>query len=511
MTCNDRDAPRTLPDRLPGYGALHPFGSERPRYALQPPRPDRSGRPALSRSLHEAVRDAGLRDGATLSFHHHLRNGDAVVNAVMAEVAALGLRDIHVAASSIFPVHAPLVRHIQDGVVSGLTTSYLSGPVAEAVGAGLLPKPAVLQTHGGRARAIGEGSLHIDAAFVAAAAADRDGSLGGIGGRADFGPLGYPLPDTAYAAHVVAVTDSLCDRPPPRPAVLPGRVDGLCQVATIGDSAGIVSGTTRGTRAAKPLRIAEMAAHAIEAAGLLRDGLSFQTGAGGISLAVTEALARRMAETGVRGGFASGGITTGLVAMLEAGLLRRLFDVQSFDLEAAGSFARNADHLPLSASSYASPADPDAIVNRLDAVILGAAEVDLGFNVNVTQSGEGRIIGGSGGHSDTAAGAGLAIVTTALNAGPFPKIVERVRTVTTPGDSIDMVVTEAGIAVHPGRPDLRRDLHRAGLRLRNIEELETEARALAGGSRAPGARLGQGAIRAVTEYRDGSVIDVVRA
>ena len=71
-------------------------------------------------SIRAAIEACGLKDGATVSFHHHLRNGDDVVRAVMAEIAALGLRDIKVAASSLFPVHAPLVEHIRNGVVTGM-------------------------------------------------------------------------------------------------------------------------------------------------------------------------------------------------------------------------------------------------------------------------------------------------------------------------------------------------------------------------------------------------------
>ena len=34
-------------------------------------------------SLEEAIRRSGLRDGMTVSFHHHFRNGDYIVNMVM--------------------------------------------------------------------------------------------------------------------------------------------------------------------------------------------------------------------------------------------------------------------------------------------------------------------------------------------------------------------------------------------------------------------------------------------
>ena len=72
------------------------------------------------KSLKEAVQLAGIRDGMTLSFHHHLRNGDFVLNMVMAEVAAQGYKDLNINASSLFDVHAPLLEHIQNGVVTGL-------------------------------------------------------------------------------------------------------------------------------------------------------------------------------------------------------------------------------------------------------------------------------------------------------------------------------------------------------------------------------------------------------
>src|SRR5690349_2757541 len=118
-----------LPAKIQGFGPVRPFagahaarGEARPAVAKA-----RVGaRDAkLLPGLQAAIEACGLRDGATISFHHHLRNGDGVLNAVMAEVAAMGLRDIRVAASSIFPVHAPLVEHIRSGVVTSITTSYV--------------------------------------------------------------------------------------------------------------------------------------------------------------------------------------------------------------------------------------------------------------------------------------------------------------------------------------------------------------------------------------------------
>ena len=401
----------------------------------------------------------------------------------MAEVAALGLKDIRVAASSIFPVHAPLVEHIRSGVVSGITTSYVAGPVAQAIGAGALATPAVLQTHGGRARAIACGELRIDAAFVAAPTADACGNINGVDGRAACGTLGYPMADVRHAGRVVAVTDNLVPFPNCPIQIAQDGVDHVVPVESIGDPRQIASGTTRPTTHPVGLRIAETAARVIEASGLLADGFSFQTGAGGVSLAVASRLAEVMARKGVRGGFAAGGITGMIVDMLEAGLFRTLLDVQCFDLRAVESFRRNPAHQQMSASMYANPHERGAVVDQLDTMILGAAEVDLDFNVNVATGTDGGIIGGSGGHSDTAAGAKLALVTTRLTAGPYPKIVERVTTVTTPGETVDAVATEAGVAVNPRRPDLRDRLVSAGVPVVSIEELRGEAERRSGPGR----------------------------
>ena len=65
-------------------------------------------------SLKEAISLAGLKDGMTVSFHHHLRNGDYVLNMVMAEIAALGIRDVWVNAISLLDAHAPLIDHIKN-------------------------------------------------------------------------------------------------------------------------------------------------------------------------------------------------------------------------------------------------------------------------------------------------------------------------------------------------------------------------------------------------------------
>jgi citrate lyase subunit alpha / citrate CoA-transferase len=173
------------------------------------------------------------------------------------------------------------------------------------------------------------------------------------------------------------------------------------------------------------------------------------------------------------------------------------------------SYRHDRRHLAMSASMYANPHSRGPLVERLDAMLLGAAEVDLDFNVNVSTGSDGRILGGSGGHADTAAGAQLAIVTTRLATAANPKIVERVRCLTTPGETVDAVVTEAGVAVHPRRQALKEQLVRAGLEVFSIGELHERACRLADapGGGGPDDR---GRVVAVVQYRDGRVTDVIR-
>ena len=60
-------------------------------------------------SLVEALKQCGAKDGMTFSFHHHLRDGDYVVNQVMAAaIEELGLKDLTIAATSLAPPTTPL-------------------------------------------------------------------------------------------------------------------------------------------------------------------------------------------------------------------------------------------------------------------------------------------------------------------------------------------------------------------------------------------------------------------
>lgn len=177
-----------LPEYIEGYGKVEPYSGAFNEKLVKSRReiPSKMVKPEDSKvlaSIDEAFEKVGLKDGMTLSFHHHLRNGDYVLNMVLERAAAKGIKNLTIAASSIFPIHAPLVEHIKNGVVTKIIASYISGPVAHAVSKGMLKNPVVMQTHGGRARSIESGEVKIDVAFVAAPTADTYGNINGVQGK----------------------------------------------------------------------------------------------------------------------------------------------------------------------------------------------------------------------------------------------------------------------------------------------------------------------------------------
>ena len=430
-------------------------------------------------SLREAISAAGLRDGMTVSFHHHLRSGDYVINMVMNEIAAMGIKNLTVNASSLFDVHAPLAEHIKSGVITKIITDYMSAGLGKYISAGIMEQPVEFMTHGGRPTAIMQGKTPIDVAFVAAPAADGDGNCTGKIGRSACGSLGYAFADAEYAKKTIIITDGLCEKLE-EPSIDGKFVDFVVCADEIGDPRGIVSGTTTITRDPVGLIMARDAADVIKYSGLLKEGFSFQTGAGGASLAAAKFLMDIMLEEKIRGSFGLGGITGYMVDMLRAGCFEELRDVQCFDLKAVESIRTDPRHHEIGAFEYASPANGHAWVNSLDAVILGATEIDTDFNVNVHTDSAGIIMGGSGGHSDTAAGAKLAMVIAPLFRARQPIITDRVNCVSTPGKDIDVLVTQYGIAVNPKNEEMRDRLIRAHMPVVSIEELKAKAESLCG-------------------------------
>lgn len=455
-------------------------------------------------TIKDAIIASGLRDGMTVSFHHHLRNGDYVLNMVMQAIAELGIRDLTVNASSLFDTHRPLIGHIENGVVTTLMTDYMSGELGKFISAGGMKNPVQFRTHGGRPCDIANGKTPIDVAFIAAPASDMMGNCTGKQGKSACGSLGYAMPDARYAKYTVVITDELVNYPLIDWSIPETDVDAVVVVDSIGNPKGIVSGTTKITRDPVGLSMAMTAVDVIKASGLLKDGFSFQTGAGGASLAAAKYLKDVMLAEGIRGSFGLGGITGYMVDMLNEGCFESLMDVQCFDLKAVESIRSNPRHQEISAIHYASPEAKSATVDSLDVVILGATEIDTDFNINVHTDSNGRIMGGSGGHSDTAAGAKLAMIIAPLSRARLPIVTDRVTCISTPGSSIDVLVTQKGVAVNPKNAELRDRLIAAGIKVMDIRELKALAESVSGVPEKPvfGERIVADVI-----YRDGTVID----
>ncbi|MCC5909072.1 MAG: citrate lyase subunit alpha [Clostridiaceae bacterium] len=504
---------REIPKYIEGIGELKAFQGA---FVYTPE--ERKAAPRISKAtpdmnkivenIRRSLELCGIKDGMTLSFHHHFRNGDYLVNMVIHEVAKMGIKDITIAASSLQSVHEPLIEHIENGVVTGIETSGLRGKLGEAITRdGILKKPIIIRSHGGRPRAIEAGEVKIDIAFIAAPAADHYGNVNGVEGPTACGSMGYAMVDAEYANKVVVVTDYMVPYPASPISIPQTLVDYVVKVDKIGDPKGIVSGATRVTKNPLELLIAEKAFEAVVASGLVKEGFSFQAGTGGPSLAVAQFLREKMKAEEIKGSFVSGGITGHSVDMLEEGLFKTLLDVQCFDLKAVESIKHNPNHMEMSASFYANPHNKGCVANQLDIMIVSATEVDVDFNVNVITGSNGIIMGASGGHSDTAAGAKLSIVIAPLLRGRLPIVVDEVTTVITPGETIDAVVTERGIAVNPRRKDLEELFKAAGLDIMSIHDLKDVAEKLTG---KPQKIQTTDEIVGLVEYRDGTIIDTIR-
>ncbi|MCD6111264.1 MAG: citrate lyase subunit alpha [Thermoplasmata archaeon] len=456
--------------------------------------------------IEDAIKRVELSDGMTISFHHHLRNGDLVANTVVDAIHRMGIRDIKIFPSALFPVHEHLIPYIEDGTISWIEGS-LNGPLGRfASEGGLLPHPVVLRTHGGRTRAIEAGDVVIDVAFLAASAADPAGNMTGAVGPSAFGAAGFAFADAWYARKVVVVTDNIVPYPCTPISIPSTCVDVVAKVDRIGDPEGIGWGTTQITRDPRMLMVARRVIKVLEAAGYLKNGFSFQAGAGGTSLAVVKFLGDYFKEKGLVASFAMGGTTGYVVRMLDEGTLQAILDAQAFDLKAIESLTKNPNHMEVSHHHFGNPHTGGAITHQQTACFLGATEIDVDFNVNVNTHSDGYLLHGTGGHTDAAVGSEITIITAPLIRGRIPVIRERVTTITTPGEAVDVVVTDHGVAVNPRREDLLKSLKKTDLPVVDIEDLKRKALSLVGKTIEP--KLGDEVI-AVVEYRTGEILDSV--
>lgn len=306
---------------------------------------------------------------------------------------------------------------------------------------------------------------------------------------------------------MVLITDNIKPYPNTPASIKQTQVDYIVQVDEVGNPDKIGSGATRFTKDPKELKIAKTVNDVIVNSEYFKNGFSFQTGSGGAALAVTRFLRTAMIEKNIKAAFALGGITKPTVDLLNEGLVAKVMDVQDFDKGAAESMKDNPYQQEIDASWYADPANKGAMVDKLDVAILSALEIDTKFNVNVMSGSDGIIRGAIGGHQD-AAMAKLTIISAPLVRGRIATIVPEVTTVITPGDSIDVIVTEVGIAINPKRQDLMAQLKNVpGLPLYTIEALQEKAAKIVG---TPKPLQFTDRVVAVAEYRDGTLIDVIK-
>ncbi len=465
-----------------------------------------SGGSKLVDSIHDVLEKCGVKDGMTISFHHHFREGDYIVNMVMKEIHKMGIKDITICASSLGKAHDPIVEYIEDGTITNIQSSGVRGKIGEAISNGKLKGLAIMRSHGGRVRAIETGETHIDIAFIGTPTCDDYGNCRGIGGKSDCGVLSYAVVDGQYADKVVAITDCLVPFPNFPAHISMTQVDYVVEVDAIGDPKKIATGAAKPTTDQRKLMMADYCTKFVTNTPYFKDGFSYQTGVGGASIASTISLAKVMKERNIRMRFGVGGLTKPMCDLLINGQVDCLLDTQDFDLAAVES-VKNLKHFRISAGEYADPFNKGAVVNKLDFVILAALEVDVNFNCNVVVGSDGMITGAQGGHPDTAEGAKCSIVIAPLLQGRIPAICSEVTTVTTPGESVDVVITDYGIAINPRRQDLLEAMKDVDLPFTTIENLRDMAYAIAG---EPQKVQFYDRVVGIIESRDGTIMDVVR-
>ncbi|MBK8979325.1 MAG: citrate lyase subunit alpha [Planctomycetes bacterium] len=456
-------------------------------------------------SLRDALERAGLCDGMTISTHHHLRNGDRIGTLALQTAAAMGARDLRWFPSASFPCHEPVIGLMDKGHVHHIEGS-MNGPLGRYCSEGRMRGQGVLRSHGGRWQAIQDGEVEIDIAVLAAPSADFFGNANGSHGRSACGSLGFALADATWAKHVIVVTDNLVPFPCLPWQIQGNFVDQVVVVDSIGDPAQIVSGTTEMTKSPDRLLIAEYVARFIRDAGILRDGFSFQAGAGGTSLAFLPYVKQMMREQGIRAGFARGGSTRYLVEMLEEGLIGAILDGQTFDLEAVRSIRDNPRHVATTPFTSYNYHGKGHFASMVDVTVLGATEVDVDFNANVVTHSDGVLLHGIGGWQNCLA-AGCTILAVPSFRDRIPVLLDRVTTLCGPGELIDVVATERGIAINPRRQDLLDAVRGSDLPIRPIQDLKREIEALCGGAPRPPEPSYDPV--AVVKWVDGTVLDAV--
>jgi len=497
-------------NKVVAYMTTAPRATTVPAVASGPHCSKSSGTPVGTavEALKVALKKAGIRDGMCISSHHHFRNGDKIGVPLCQAAAELGVKDLVWFPSACFPCHAPLIPLLESGVIHHIEGS-MNGPLGDFCSSGKMRGLGVLRSHGGRWQAVQDGEVHIDIAVLAAPTCDPFGDANGVNGPSACGGLGFGLVDAIYADHVIMVTDNLIPFPCVPWQIQGNSVDQVVVLDQIGDPSKIVSGTTELTKSPDRLMIAEMAAQFVRDVGIMRDGFSFQAGAGGTALGFAIYLRDYMRERKIKARYIRGGSTKYLVEMLEEGLTDYILDGQTFDLHGVRSMRDNPRHVMTSPFTSYNWHGKGHFATFVDTAVLGATEVDVDFNANVVTHSDGRLLHGIGGWQNCLASPCVILPIPSVR-DRIPVIVDKVTTLCGPGELIDVVVTERGIAINPRRQDLITAIKESGSKLpiRTIQEIKQEVYQMCGGPPAP-PKFGEKVVAAI-KWVDGTVIDCVR-
>lgn len=460
----------------------------------------------IVKTLKEALKKAGLKDGMTISTHHHLRNGDVLTNYLFDTIKSMGIKNIRWFPSASFPCHNHLIQYLDDGTIHHIEGS-MNGPLGRYTSEGKMKGVGVLRSHGGRYQSIQDGEVHVDITVIAAPTADSFGNATGDRGPSACGLIGFALADSEYADNVIVVTDNLVPFPCYPWQIQGNNVDYVVQIDSLGDPSKIVSGTTEVTKSPDRLLIAEYVAQFLEEAGIMKDGFSFQAGAGGTNLAFALFLKEKMKKNNIKARFIRGGSTKYLVEMLEEGLADYILDGQTFDLEGVRSMRENPNHVntsPFTSYNYHGKGNFASII---DAVVLGATEVDLNFNANVVTHSDGYLLHGIGGWQNCMFSKCTILAIPSFR-DRIPVIVDEVTTLVAPGELVDVIVTERGIAINPKRKDILKAVKGSSLPIKTIKQIYDEVNEICGGVPSK-PKVNKDKVVAVIKWVDGTVIDSV--
>ena len=170
---------RNLPDDLMKKMDLKPFETTEIGHPIEqrvaPKVRVTTGQNKVVDSLEEVIKD-NLKDGMTISFHHHFRNGDYAFNKVMDLIIKMGYKNLTLAPSSLTGVmNDKIIEAIKKGVITNITSSGMRGSLGDFVSHGGLKNPVIFRSHGNRARSIEEGEIKIDVAFLGVPISDPAG------------------------------------------------------------------------------------------------------------------------------------------------------------------------------------------------------------------------------------------------------------------------------------------------------------------------------------------------